>query len=64
MKNDIFGLLILIISLYGCGQAPIVETNDPKINQVSTFDVSLDREAQNQLESQFDLIDLIDKYCV
>ena len=54
MKKHIFGLLILIISLYGCGQAPIVETNDPKINQVSTFDVSLDREAQNQLESQFD----------
>lgn len=49
MKKHFFGLLIFILSLNGCGQAPIVETNDPKINQVSTFDVSLDRDTQNQL---------------
>ena len=54
MKKHFFGLLIFILSLNGCGQAPIVETNDPKINQVSTFDVSLDRDTQDQLESQFD----------
>ena len=39
------------------------ETNDPKINQVSTFDVSLDRDNQNQLESQFDFLeDLIKNF--
>ena len=37
MKKHFFGLLIFILSLNGCGQAPIVETNDPKINLLRNF---------------------------
>jgi len=54
MKKRIIGFVTLFIFLSGCSKSPTVETNDPKIDQVSTFDISLDKENQYQLESQFD----------
>ena len=48
-------ILIIIISfINGCGQSPAISTSDPKVNLVSTFDVSLDRDDQTKLESAFD----------
>ena len=56
MKTRIIGFIISIIFLSGCSKSPTVETNDPKIDLVSTFDVSLDRDNQYQLEAQFDKV--------
>ena len=54
MKNHIIGYITLTIFISGCGNSPTVKTDDPKIDQVSTFDISLDKKIQTQLESQFD----------
>jgi len=43
-----------LLVLGGCGQPPKINKSVPNIDLVSTFDVSLDREAQKKLESQFD----------
>ena len=56
MKTRIIGFVTSIIFLSGCSKSPTVETNDPKIDLVSTFDVSLDRDNQYQLEAQFDKV--------
>ena len=56
MKTRIIGFVTSIIFLSGCSKSPTVETNDPNIDLVSTFDVSLDRDNQYQLEAQFDKV--------
>ena len=58
MKMRIIGFISSIIFLSGCKTSLDfdVEVNDPNINQLSTFDISLDKENQNQLESQFDKV--------
>ena len=56
MKTRIIGFVTSIIFLSGCSKSPTVETNDPNIDLVSTFDVSLDRDNQYQLEDQFDKV--------
>ena len=58
MKMRIIGFISLIIFLSGCKTSLDfdVEVSDPNINQLSTFDISLDKENQNQLESQFDKV--------
>ena len=58
MKMRIIGFISSIIFLSGCKTSLDfdVEVSDPNINQLSTFDLSLDKENQNQLESQFDKV--------
>jgi len=58
MKMRIIGFISSIIFLSGCKTSLDfdVEVSDPNINQLSTFDISLDKENQNQLESQFDKV--------
>ena len=51
MKYHFIGLLLV---LSACGQPPTVAIDDPKIEQVSTFDVALNKSTQRDLESRFD----------
>ena len=51
MKYHFIGLLLV---LSACGQPPAVAIDDPKIEQVSTFDVALNKSTQRDLESRFD----------
>ena len=48
--------ILLIIIINGCTNSPIITENKPKVNLVSTFDVSLDQKDQKDLESQFDSV--------
>ena len=53
MKYHFIGLLLV---LSACGQPPAVAIDNPKIEQVSTFDVALNKSTQYDLESQFDSV--------
>ena len=48
--------ILLIIIINGCTNSPIITESKPKVNLVSTFDVSLDEKDQKDLESQFDSV--------
>ena len=54
MKKLFSGRILPLFILINCGQPPAIVSEEPKIKQVSTFDVALDRETQSKLESQFD----------
>ena len=56
MKTLFSGRILPLFILISCGQPPAVVLEEPKIKQVSTFDVALDRETQSKLESQFDAV--------
>ncbi|PCJ47820.1 MAG: hypothetical protein COA72_07025, partial [Candidatus Neomarinimicrobiota bacterium] len=56
MKTLFSGRILPLFILISCGQPPAVVSEEPKIKQVSTFDVALDRETQSKLESQFDAV--------
>lgn len=56
MKTLLLGRILPLFILINCGQPPAVVSEEPKIKQVSTFDVALDRETQSKLESQFDAV--------
>jgi len=54
MKTRLPGRVLPLLIIISCGQPPAVESADPKMKLVSTFDVALDKETQSKLESQFD----------
>ena len=56
MKTLFSGRILPLFILISCGQPPAVVSEEPKIKQVSTFDVALDQETQSKLESQFDAV--------
>lgn len=56
MKTLFSGRILPLFILISCGLPPAVVSEEPKIKQVSTFDVALDRETQSKLESQFDAV--------
>jgi N-acetylated-alpha-linked acidic dipeptidase len=48
-----FYILILTI-FFGCAEQPKIDSEAPQVRMVSTFDIALDKEKQQQLESDFD----------
>ena len=56
MKTKFNLLMFLLIIINGCTNSTSAINNEPRIDLVSTFDISLDKENQKALESQFDSV--------